>query len=491
MCGVLELLDLDAKANVVPEACDMLAEMDNRGGDTTGLGVLGQQRIGRGKWSFERCILEGRASEVLESVRETMSGFSVIGQTRYRTQGKRGTSAAQPIGSDGLFLAHNGNAETTPLRRALQRPKGRYPSDSYLMHDLLVQELENARGDVARAVRAVWPHIVGAHNVVFARNTGEAGGWKDEEDKHPLFLARKGSKVAITSEDFAARKVWGDQTRIEEIDPGCLVQMKLHAEPTVVRIADVMRSSCSFELIYFLKRFSHFLGIEASHARHRAGEELAKLDADFWSAQNIVPMVVPVPQSSKYVAQGYTDELDSLGIFEFLGRNAQFGRTFIADESVRKFLADQKYWFRFQELIRGQHLLIVEDSIVRSTTLRALLDRIRALHPASIHVRSAFPPVVAPCFDGINMSTVDELFYSQYRRMLLDGATQEEIQEQMASDLAIDSLRYLPVTLLPKVLNVPEDELCWGCTRGVYSRPSRQKLFDLKLGAWEKKQAKK
>ena len=124
-------------------------------------------------------------------------------------------------------------------------------------------------------------------------------------------------------------------------------------------------------------------------------------------------------------------------------------------------------------------MLLVEDSIVRSTTMKVLLKRIRELGRArEIHVRVACPPIVAPCFYGIDMSTIDELFAPQF---LHGGALTEEAQAEMAGELGADSLRYLPVESIARAVGFDSDQLCQACITGEYPTPCGQELYQIAL----------
>jgi amidophosphoribosyltransferase len=128
-------------------------------------------------------------------------------------------------------------------------------------------------------------------------------------------------------------------------------------------------------------------------------------------------------------------------------------------------------------VLEGKRVFLVEDSIVRSTTLRVLLNRLRTIGGATeIHVRVACPPIVAPCFYGIDMSTVDELFAPKFLR---GGELTEEVQAEMASALGCDSLRYLPVESIARAIKLPADNLCRACITGRYPTPCGQKLHQI------------
>jgi amidophosphoribosyltransferase len=161
---------------------------------------------------------------------------------------------------------------------------------------------------------------------------------------------------------------------------------------------------------------------------------------------------------------------------EGLIRNRYSGRTFIEGGEGRRKKAETKYT-PLREVLAGKRVFLVEDSIVRSTTMRVLLDRLRTFGGArEIHVRVACPPIIAPCFYGIDMSTIDELFAAKY---IPDGQLSDETLQKMAADLGADSLRYLPVDAVARAIGFDSDQLCQACITGRYPTPWGQKLYDI------------
>jgi amidophosphoribosyltransferase len=160
---------------------------------------------------------------------------------------------------------------------------------------------------------------------------------------------------------------------------------------------------------------------------------------------------------------------------EGLIRNRYAGRTFIeGGNRVKK--AETKYT-PLREVLKGKRVFLVEDSIVRSTTMRVLVHRLRSIGGAKeIHVRVACPPIVAPCFYGIDMSTVDELFAPKFLR---GGELTDEVQAEMARALECDSLRYLPVDSIARAIQMPADNLCRACITGRYPTPHGQQLHQI------------
>jgi amidophosphoribosyltransferase len=209
-------------------------------------------------------------------------------------------------------------------------------------------------------------------------------------------------------------------------------------------------------------------------ARKALGEELARLENVTIDANTIV---VPVPDTSKCAADAMAFRL-GVPSAEGLIRNRYTGRTFIEGTGTRASKAAAKYT-PLREVLEGKRVLLVEDSIVRSTTMRVLISRMRTVGRAKeIHVRVACPPIIAPCFYGIDMSTVSELFAP---RFMNEDRPREEVFAEMASELGADSLRYLPVESISRALNRPAEELCRACLTGRYPTGHGQKLYQIAL----------
>jgi amidophosphoribosyltransferase len=183
-------------------------------------------------------------------------------------------------------------------------------------------------------------------------------------------------------------------------------------------------------------------------------------------------VVVPVPDTSKAAAAAMAYKL-KVPCLEGLIRNRYSGRTFIEGSDTRAKKAQMKYT-PLREVLEGKRVLLVEDSIVRSTTMKALLERVRIVGlPKEVHVRVACPPIVSPCFYGIDMSTIGELFAPNF---LNNGPLTPEVEARMAAQLGADSLRYLRVESVARAIGLDADQLCQACITGSYPTPCGKAL---------------
>ncbi len=209
-------------------------------------------------------------------------------------------------------------------------------------------------------------------------------------------------------------------------------------------------------------------------SRAALGKELARLEDVPLGADTIV---VPVPDTGKAAADAMAFSLGVPSV-EGLMRNRYMGRTFIEGTADRTAKARLKYT-PLPEVLAGKRVLLVEDSIVRSTTMRALVHEIRDRGGArEIHLRVACPPIIAPCYYGIDMSRKSELFASPFVDMP-DGTVSEEAQKRMAKELGADSLRYLPIEAIARSVSLSPDRLCRACITGHYPTETGQCLYQL------------
>ena len=342
----------------------------------------------------------------------------------------------------------------------------------------------------------------GAFSIAFLNALGEMFLARDPHGIKPLCYACDGKLFAAASESVALFNLGFSHDEIKDVPPGGCVIVKPDGTVDVEQYTPASQTAhCFFEWIYFANAASVLDGKSVYMARKALGERLAALElAEMKEAKEkgekgIVDdlesgewIVVPVPDTSRAAAEGMASAL-RLPCHEGLMRNRYSGRTFIegGDSRVRK--AMTKYT-PLPQVLEGKRVLLVEDSIVRSTTMRVLIDRIKKIGRArEVHVRVACPPIVAPCFYGIDMSTYGELFATKYLRekysdkSLTDNSDltvkwefTRDIEQKMALDLGCESLRYLPVNELAKAIGIPAMDLCLACVNHEYPTEWGEKL---------------
>jgi amidophosphoribosyltransferase len=295
--------------------------------------------------------------------------------------------------------------------------------------------------------------------LVLLNSLGELLVARDPIGNRPLCYAIEGPLFAAASESVALLNLGFQSESIHSLEPGHAITIA-DGKLRIDRFADApSRAHCFFEWIYFANVASTIDGRSVYLSRKTLGEELARLEDIPIDGDTIV---VPVPDTSKCAADAMAYKLGVPSV-EGLIRNRYSGRTFIEGEAARFHTAAAKYT-PLREVLEGKRVLLVEDSIVRSTTMRVLITKLREIGRArEIHVRVACPPIVAPCFYGIDMSTISELFAPPF---LADDRPREEAYVAMARALGADSLRYLPVESISRAVARPASELCQACITG-------------------------
>jgi amidophosphoribosyltransferase len=476
----------DEVSRLIPR---MLLDVQNRGQLSAGMTSYAPQRgqlletyrgVGTVTEVF-RLNHQGKA----ESIMEKCTGRAAIGHVRYATCGKEDLSYAQPFERHHLqkhkwfSFAFNGQlANYAELRDKLladdDHHLSRATDTEIIMHEIS-RELSGDRRPTWREVmQNVAARFDGAYCLVLLNALGEMVIARDPWGFRPLCYAIEGPLLAASSESVALLNLGFSHPSIHSLGPGEMITVA-GGEIKIERFAEAKRRAhCFFEWVYFANVASTMDDRSVYLSRKSLGEELARLEDVPIDDDTIV---VPVPDTSKCAADAMAYRL-GVPSAEGLIRNRYTGRTFIEGNDNRARKASSKYT-PLREVLEGKRVILVEDSIVRSTTMRVLISRMRKVGLArEIHVRVACPPITSPCFYGIDMSTISELFAPQFMR---EDRPLEEIYAEMARDLGADSLRYLPVESVARAVGRPTDELCRACITGRYPTPHGQKLYQIAL----------
>ena len=403
----------------------------------------------------------GLVSDVFDAKRiASLPGDTALGHVRYSTAGGRQRVNAQPMVvrySEGdLAIVHNGNlTNALTIRRQLVDEGAIFQSSSD--SEVIVHLVARSRHrSVVAQVRDALSFLEGAYSLVLT--VGDVMyAVRDPRGFRPLVLGRLGDGHIVTSETCAL-DIMG-ATFVRDLEPGELVEFRNGRAKSLPGLHPETPAPCIFELVYFARPDSNLWGVSVDRARRAFGRQLAR--------EHPVPgdCVIAVPDSANSAALGYSEES---GIPYELGllRNHYVGRTFIRpSQADRDFGARIKY-NPVRDVLAGQRVVVVDDSIVRGTTSRSLVKFIRGAGAAEVHFRVASPPVRHPCYYGIDMPSRAELLGSQ---MSVD---------EIAAELGVDSLGYL--TLDGLVTAVEEHgPFCAACFSGEYSAP----LVDLEAGA--------
>lgn len=422
------------------------------------------------------------------SILEAHAGRAVIGHTRYATSGPTDKNYAQPFEQlhgckrKWFAFAFNGNlANFEELKAELLADTDYHltrDNDTEVILHLLSRELQKAdKPDLFDVFKSVAAKLDGAFNLVFLNALGEMVVLRDPLGLRPLCYATDGPIFAAASESVPLLNLGFDEDEIVSLEPGEMVVIS-DGKVTKRRYAERRTPKhCFFEWVYFANVASTLDGKSVYLSRSRLGEELAEQELLSGVPIDENTIVVPVPDTSKAAADAMAYKLGVRSV-EGLIRNRYVGRTFIeagdrADKVRLKFTP-------LRQVLRGKRIFLVEDSIVRGTTLKTLLSFLKDVGEVSeIHVRVACPPIVAPCFYGIDMAKVTALYAPQFMHGLMEP-TPDQL-DAMAKDLGADSLRYLPLDALARCIDIPPHKLCRACVTGDYPTDRGQRRYELEM----------
>lgn len=453
MCGIVGITGIERAAEV---AFLGLYGLQHRGQEAAGISAVdadGRARLHKA----EGLVVEGFDDDRLRG----LPGRTALGHVRYSTAGGIGLVNAQPIvvryHQGDLALVHNGNITNAQmLREELVREGALFQStvDSEVLVHLIARSREPT---VELQLADALSRLAGAFSVILT--VGETlYAARDPWGYRPLIMGRlPDGGVAIASETCALDLI-GARNHCT-LGPGEVVRVEGDEITYLPPLEGAERQApCIFELVYFARPDSRIWDVSVDRARRAFGRQLAKehpVDAD---------CVFSVPDSSNSSALGYAEQS---GIPLELGliRNHYVGRTFIhPTQEGRDFKVRIKY-NPVREVIEGKRVIVVDDSLVRGTTSRGLISLIRDAGAKEVHFRVASPPVISPCYYGIDMPTKDELIGANH--------TVEEIREH----LNVDSLGYLSLEGMHAAV-AERGPFCDACFSGNYVAP----LVDLKMG---------
>jgi amidophosphoribosyltransferase len=406
----------------------------------------------------------GLVSQVFDEGRLSgLEGHIAIGHTRYSTTGSTVWQNAQPVVRHArgrtIALGHNGNlTNTAELREELRarRVSMRSTSDTEVMAALIA---EHESADLGEAVADAMRRIEGAFAAVVMTERGLAG-FRDPDGIRPLIVGRLGDAWVLASESCALELIGATLER--DLEPGEMVVVDERGA-RFRNLGDRPGSLCVFEYIYFARPDSVMHGRGLHEVRRQMGERLADeapVEAD---------VVIGVPDSGTPAAVGYARR-SGIPFGEGLVKNRYVGRTFIQPDQALRERGVKLKFNALRSVLEGRRVVVVDDSIVRGSTTRKLVQMLFEAGAREVHLRVSSPPIVSPCFYGIDMADQDEL--------LAAGRTIEEVRRRLgATSLAYLSLEGLEATA------GPAEGFCRACLTGEYPTeiPADMRLAKLRF----------
>lgn len=476
--------------DIAPQLQQMLAEMQNRGQLAAGIATYNTGRpqildVYKNTGTVNEVFRTSRKHKFQE-ILSTYAGRAGIGHTRYAGSGQDDPRFAQPFERTHgrlwkwFCFAFNGTLANYPQLREQLLSKSQYhivlDNDTEIIMHFLSRMLQGeVAPDLCQVMARIAQDFDGAYNIVFLDGLGRMFASRDPHGIRPLCWSVQGNLFGVASESLALQNL--GFTEIHHFAPGEMVIVDKKGYRFERYAPLEQKASCFFEWMYFANAASEIDGKSVYLCRERCGAILAE--------EENVPMdensiVVPVPDTAKSAAGGYSYRAN-IPFMEGLLRNRYAGRTFIESDDTRAYAVRSKYWV-IPSVLKGKRVFLVDDSIVRSTTLKALAQRLReAGQVAELHVRIACPPVLAPCWYGVDMSNLAELFAPKYYKDREDLEPTQEMLDAMAEELGVDSVRFLPLRRVAESIGLPEQELCLGCANRQYPTPCGQKLYRLAL----------
>jgi amidophosphoribosyltransferase len=392
----------------------------------------------------------GLVSQVFDEQKlRALDGDMAIGHVRYSTTGGGSWENSQPVWRDDgreVALAHNGNLTNAVELYNELRERGivfRGTSDSEIIAALL--STEEAR-PIENAVEAVMPRLRGAYSTVVMTKRAVVA-FRDPHGVRPLSLGRLGDRWCVASESCAFDIIGAELVR--EVHPGEAVSLTADGLETRQVMRSTRPAHCVFEHIYFSRPDSRLEGRVLQEVRGKMGEILAReapVDAD---------LVISVPDSGNAAANGFA-RATGLPKDDGLIKNRYVARTFIQPgQELRKHGLRMKF-NPLPEIVSGQRVVVVDDSIVRGNTTRQIIGMLRDAGALEVHLRISAPPIRNPCHYGVDMSTREE--------MIAHGRT----IDQVADEIGADSLAYLSIDGVYEAVGTPRNVHCDACFTGDY-----------------------
>ncbi len=449
-CGIVGFHSNDESKDVAPLVYYCLYALQHRGQESAGIATFNSDN-GLNCYCGMGLITDVFKNDQIHNLKGSMA----IGHVRYSTTGQSKLENSQPFvtdfGDGFIAMAHNGDIVNSEELRNELIDEGFYfksDSDSEVICYMLKKEHYDNDKNVLEAIEAVCKKLVGSYALTILVD-GELYGVRDPMGIKPLAVAKRDDDYILASETVAFDVI--NAKYIRDIVPGEVVYFKNdEINSHMLESAGKCKlSHCMFEYVYFARPDSTIDGINVYETRMNIGKQLHELypiDAD---------VVIPVPDSSIPAAIGYS-RASGIPYGEGLIKNRYVGRTFIMPTQEERELAVRLKLNPIKKAIKGKKIILIDDSIVRGTTSKQLLDLVKESEPAEIHFLVGCPPVIAPCYYGVAMATKKELIAANY--------SVEEIQEQ----LDIDSLGYITLPALVKAIGMPEENLCLGCLNEDY-----------------------
>ncbi|MDR2860212.1 MAG: amidophosphoribosyltransferase [Elusimicrobiota bacterium] len=462
MCGIIGVENTKNAAILVAAG---LVTLQHRGEESAGITISGisKMRTVRSMGLVSRIFNEETLSK--------MDGLAAIGHVRYTTSSKSSLVNAQPFQISCIHgrisVAHNGNITNFLRIKEMLSKRGaifNHTSDTEILLHLIAMSKGNSLSKiVADSIR----QLDGAFSLVILRDKTLIGA-RDKDGFRPLVLGKIKNSYIIASESAAVEVIGGKYIR--DIEPGEVIEIENGKIKKSFKYAKCAKqNTCIFEQVYFSRPDSISFGKTVKEARIKMGEFLAVQMKDIVKNADIV---MPVPDSGFYAAQGFSRASGIIFDMGFM-RNHYVGRSFIKPSQNLRELTAQLKLFPITEVVKGKEIVLVDDSIVRGTTSKRIIETLKRVGVKKIHFALSCPPIIAPCYYGIDTPMKDHLI-----------AAKNSVS-QMKDYLGVNSLTFLSLKNLIKACsteNNGKDFFCKACFTDKYPTNISEFSFKRKTG---------
>ncbi|TBR23642.1 MAG: amidophosphoribosyltransferase [Candidatus Nitrosotenuis sp.] len=462
-CGVVGIFSRDG-TNVIPMVIDALRALQHRGQEAWGIAIPKKAPI-------KRLGLVSGASGEFQKITEEYASPAAIGHVRYSTVGRSNLENAQPLKVKDLCIAHNGTiANVAELANLVGgctfTPQN--ASDTLVAAQRLVS-LMSTNGKLGNALSILKNEMAGSYCFTFVSDDNAVYAARDPRGFRPMVLGSKeeGQVTIVASESSAITAVGAKLVR--DVVPGELLKFSDTGMESEMFSEEKKHAHCSFEFTYFAHPTSKMEGTNIYVARKKIGQFLAKKfpikDAD---------LVIPVPDSARPAALGYAQELGvqfDEGLLK--DRYSKKGplRSFIEPHQSDR-VEINRWIIPITEIIAGKHVVVIDDSLVRGTSSKAIIKALRRAGAKKISMLVTYPPIKYPCYAGIDFPSQDELATG-----VIGDATDEQIIDKIRRDIGADFLGYNDAENLANAVGIPHDSMCFTCTSGDYSTLGIKPVF--------------
>ena len=444
-CGVLGIASKSQILNLLQVG---LRALQHRGQESAGITLFDE------KHTTQKGM--GLVTEVLDDFgNEFANGCIGIGHVRYSTAGGSSMKNAQPITVSAvtgeLSIGHNGNiANQEKLRQEKENSGWAFMSDTD--SEIIIRMIANylsKNHTIKKSIQLTMDEIVGSYSIVLLHND-EIYAFRDPLGIKPLCIGKISDGYVVASESSAIEVMGGEVIR--DVEPGEILSLTPKEITSHSITSSENKAFCMFEYVYFARPDAKIDGILTYSVRQKIGRKLweeAPLDAD---------IIVPVPDSGIACALGFS-EASNIPYREGLIKNRYVHRSFIQPINEQRKATISEKLNPIKEIVEGKRVVLVDDSIVRGNTSKRIVQSVREAGAKEVHIRVGCPPIISPCFLGIDMPSRDEF--------VAPNRTTKEITKEIGAN----SVEYVSIPGLVNCIGKNENDLCLGCITEKYPLP--------------------